>query len=92
MLLRPFVLATLFAGSLAASVAFAQADPNIDPNQLQRTTAVAKKMDTNHDGMVSKQEFLKLMTERFDAMDKQGKDMLTVDECAHNLLFLDAKN
>jgi tellurite resistance protein len=91
MRLKPFVLATLIAGSLAASAAFAQADPNIDPNQLQRTTAVAKQMDTNHDGMVSKQEFLKLMTARFDAMDKQGKG-LTVDECAHNLLFLDVKN
>ena len=92
MRLKPFVLATLVAGSLAASVAFAQADPNIDPNQLQRTTAVAKKMDTNHDGMVSKQEFLTLMSARFDAMDKKGKGLLTVNECAHNLLFLDAKN
>ena len=37
-------------------------------------------MDTNKDGQVSKDEFMKMMEKKFDAMDKNKNKMLSKDE------------
>ncbi|MEO8848729.1 MAG: hypothetical protein ABI440_08905 [Casimicrobiaceae bacterium] len=41
------------------------------------------KMMANKDGMVSKQDFMKMMEKKFDAMDKQHKGMLSTDDIMH---------
>lgn len=41
---------------------------------------VAKRLDTNGDGMVSKDEFLAAARERFAKLDRNGDGFLTVDE------------
>jgi Ca2+-binding EF-hand superfamily protein len=51
--------------------------------------SMAKKMDTNHDGMVSKEEFMKAMEERWNAMDTNKTGMVSVEQAARNMLFLD---
>ncbi len=73
--------------SLAAPLAFGQADPSADPNQV-RAMAMAKKMDMNNDGMVSKKEFMAAMEAKWNAMDKQKKGMVTVEQAA-KMLFVD---
>jgi len=84
------LLATLaaVAASLSASMVLAQPDPNIDPSQLKPAMAMVKKMDTNNDGMISKQEFMKAMEEKWNQMDKQKKGMVPLDQAARNMLFL----
>ena len=39
-----------------------------------------KKMDTNNDGMISKQEFLAMMGAKFDAMDKDKKGVISFSD------------
>lgn len=41
------------------------------------TTSMAAKMDTNKDGMVSRQEFLNYMGTQYDKMDTRRKGMLS---------------
>jgi len=72
---------TALAAALAAPLAFGQADPKADPNQLM-AMEMAKKMDTNHDGMVSKEEFMKAMEQRWSDMDKEKKGMLTINQAS----------
>jgi hypothetical protein len=38
------------------------------------------RMMANKDGMVTKQDFMKMMEKKFDAMDKQHKGMLSADD------------
>jgi len=45
--------------------------------QESKAMTEAKKMDTNKDGMVSRQEFLNMMGAKFDAMDKGKKGVLS---------------
>lgn len=49
-----------------------------------------KKMDTNKDGMVSKDEFMKMMSEKFDKMD--SKKMGKMDAQQLEKLFTDLSN
>jgi hypothetical protein len=81
MLVRRLTLATVVAMSLASPFAFGQADPKIDPNQIM-AMETAKEMDTNHDGMVSKQEFMKAMEDKWNMMDKDKKGMVSVEQAA----------
>ena len=45
--------------------------------QESKAMTEAKKMDTNKDGMISRQEFLDMMGAKFDAMDKSKKGVLS---------------
>ena len=88
--LRHLALAAALA--VCAPLAIAQSDPKIDPDQIRTMSmAMAKKMDVNHDGMVSRQEFMKAMEEKWKAMDPDGKGMVSIDQVARNMAFLDNK-
>jgi len=81
--IRRLSFAAALAMSLAAPLAFAQADPKIDPNQIREMAMeTAKTMDVNHDGMVSKQEFMMMMEAKWNEMDKDKKGMVTVQHAA----------
>jgi len=85
--LKHLTLAAALA--VLAPLAIAQSDPKIDPDQLMtmsRTTA--QKMDVNKDGMVSKQEFMKAMEDKWNAMDTGRKGMVPIEQVARNMLFL----
>jgi len=78
-----FSRTAVFTLSLAAPLAFAQNDPAIDPNQIKAMAMeMAKAMDVNHDGMVSKQEFMKMMERKWNEMDNNKKGMVSVDRAA----------
>jgi Ca2+-binding EF-hand superfamily protein len=78
--LRLAVLASalLFAGSAALTLP-ALAAP---PSQTEVNEMLKKSGAMRSDGMVSKQEFMKMMEKRFDAMDKQKKGMISAEEIA----------
>ncbi|MEP7061216.1 MAG: hypothetical protein ABI881_02395 [Betaproteobacteria bacterium] len=63
--------ALMSAGSLPALAA--------DGDGMQ-SFARETKMMANKDGMVTKQDFMKMMEKKFDAMDKQRKGMLSTDD------------
>jgi len=87
---RQFALAAALA--VLAPLAIAQSDPKVDPNDIMAMSmAMAKKMDVNKDGMVSKQEFMKAMEEKWNSMDTARKGMVTVDQMARNMAFLNNK-
>jgi hypothetical protein len=85
----PFKIARMLAVAMLIAVpaAFAQSDPKTDPNQL-KAMEMAMKMDMNHDGMISREEFMKAMEARWNAMDTGKKGMVTLDVAARNMLFL----
>jgi hypothetical protein len=90
MRLKSLSLAMMTAACLTSSLAFAQADPSVDPNQLMvKAMEMAKKADTNHDGMVSQQEWMKMAEERWKMMDKDNKGMVPISVAAKNMLFMD---
>ena len=90
MRLKSIPAAMAIMASLTTPLAFAQADPNIDPNQLKtKAMEMAKKADTNHDGMVSRQEWMKMAEERWKMMDKENKGMVTVEVAAKSMLYMD---
>ena len=65
-----------FAGIVAASAGPAFADDQKQyPSLFQET-----KMMANKDGMVSKQDYMKMMEKRFDAMDKAKTGMLSTQD------------
>jgi EF hand len=84
--IRKLSAATAFAAILVAPLAFGQTDPKTDPNQLM-AMEMAKKMDTNHDGMVSKEEFMKAMEQRWNEMDKEKKGMMTINQSSGLFIF-----
>jgi hypothetical protein len=84
--IRKLGSATALAALLAAPLAFGQADPKVDPNQIM-AMEMAKKMDVNHDGMVSKAEFMKAMEEKWNEMDKEKKGMVSVDQAAGTMFW-----
>lgn len=45
-----------------------------------RTRAMQAKIDVNHDGMISKDEWMTYYNRMFDAMDKNGSGLLEEDE------------
>ena len=65
-----------FAGMITAAAAPAFADDQKPyPSLFQET-----KMMANKDGMVSKQDYMKMMEKRFDAMDKAKTGMLSTQD------------
>jgi hypothetical protein len=65
-----------FTGIVTATAAPAFADDQKQyPSLFQET-----KMMANKDGMVSKQDYMKMMEKRFDAMDKAKTGMLSTQD------------
>ncbi len=88
--IRSLSLAVAVAAALSTSLAMAQADPKTDPNQLMaKAMEMAKKADTNHDGMVSQKEWMKMAEDRWKMMDKDKKGMVPVSVAAKNMLYMD---
>jgi arsenate reductase-like glutaredoxin family protein len=69
----------LAAGALQLGMSSALAAP---PDERELIQMIEKSGMTRADGMVTKQDFIKLMGQRFDAMDKQKKGMLSVKDVA----------
>jgi hypothetical protein len=65
-----------FAGIVALAALPARAD---DQNPFPSFRAQTAQM-ANKDGMVTKQDFMHMMEQRFDAMDKGNKGMLTQEQ------------
>jgi hypothetical protein len=74
---RLCVLAVI--GAALAYAPFATAQATADPKTKQATDQM-NKMDTNKDGQVSKEEYMKAQEQKFDAMDKNKNKMLSQDE------------
>ena len=69
----------LAAGALQFGASPALAGP---PDERELIQMIEKSGMMRKDGMVTKQDFIKLMGQRFDAMDKQKKGMLSVKDVA----------
>lgn len=86
-MLRAALVATTLA--LAGTIAFAQGGGGIDEKALQPGMGfcleLAKASDANKDGMVSRDEFMKMVDARFSRKDKAGKNMLTHQQAAELL-------
>jgi Ca2+-binding EF-hand superfamily protein len=64
------------AVAIGAAVAFSPVVSTYAQDSKMMTEL--KKMDTNKDGMMSRDEFLKMMAAKFDAMDKNKTGMLSL--------------
>lgn len=75
--------------ALSSTVAFAQGGGS-DEKALQPGMGfcleLAKVSDANKDGMVSKEEFMKMAESRWARKDKAGKGMLTHQQAAELLM------
>jgi hypothetical protein len=69
----------LAGGALQLSAAPALAGP---PDETEVIEMLKKSRMMRQDGMVTKSDFIKLMGQRFDAMDKQKKGMLSAKDIA----------
>lgn len=85
-MLRAALVATTLA--LAGTFAFAQGG-GVDEKALQPGMGfcleLAKASDVNRDGMVSRDEFMKMVDARFTKKDRAGKNMLTHQQAAELL-------
>jgi hypothetical protein len=63
--------------SLGGSTAFAGPPDERELIQMLKASGMMRQ-----DGMVTKQDFVRLMEKRFDAMDKQKKGMLSAQDIA----------
>jgi hypothetical protein len=70
------VLAALGVATAHAPFAIAQSGAAT----TQQSMDMMKKMDTNTDGMVSKNEYMAFYEQKFDAMDKNKDKMVTQEE------------
>ena len=73
---RMCVLAALGAAIVHAPFASAQ---SATPTK-QQSMDMMKKMDSNKDGMVSKDEYVAFYEQKFEAMDKNKDKMVTQEE------------
>jgi len=69
----------LAAGALQLGATTALAGP---PDERELIQMIEKSGMMRKDGMVTKQDFIKLMGQRFDAMDTQKKGMLSAKDIA----------
>ncbi len=74
----------LVAGSMAFAPPALSAPTQQEVQELLQKGGMARQ-----DGMVTKQDFIKMMEKRFDAMDKKKKGMLSEAEIAY---ILDPRN
>ncbi|MGE5089172.1 MAG: hypothetical protein ACM3QY_08605 [Candidatus Levyibacteriota bacterium] len=72
-------MATL-AGSLASQSALAAKGVVAQPYNIEQTFVVDVQNMTDKTGMVSKKQFMDMMSKKFDAMDKGRHGMLSVAE------------
>lgn len=81
--------AALVATTLALAGTFAFAQSDVAEKALQPGMGfcleLAKGADVNKDGMVSREEFMKMVDARFTRKDKGGKNMLTHQQAAELL-------
>jgi hypothetical protein len=71
---RACVLAVLGAALVHTPFVAAQSDGD------DHSMSTMKKMDTNKDGMVSRDEYMSFYEQKFDAMDKNKDKMVTQEE------------
>lgn len=84
-------VATLFAIGTIAKVSFAQKDSapkshdnvTLGENQVKQLMLL---MDTNKDGKITKQEWMKFMGAEFDRLDKQKSGVIDAKEIAQSRL------
>jgi hypothetical protein len=81
------LLATLFAIDGIAGVAFAQKDSAPKPHDKlalgeDQVAELLLLMDTNKDGRITKQEWVKFMEAEFDRLDKQKSGVINAKEIA----------
>ena len=69
----------LAAGALQLGASPAFAGP---PDEKELIMMIEKAGMMRKDGMVTKADFIKMMGQRFDAMDKQKKGMLSIKDVA----------
>jgi Ca2+-binding EF-hand superfamily protein len=67
------------AAAIGAAIAFSPVVSTY-AQQDSKMMQELKKMDVNKDGMVSREEFLRMMGAKFDAMDKDKKGMLSLGD------------
>lgn len=88
--IRPLVflfVATLFAIGGIAGVCFAQKDSAPKPHDKlalgeDHVAELLLLMDTNKDGRITKQEWVKFMEAEFDRLDKQKSGVINAKEIA----------
>ncbi len=73
--------------AFAAPMAFAQDDQNLDPRTRARAEAMWKKM-ADKDGMVSQKQFMDMVAQKWNEMDKSKKGMISASDAARIMLFL----
>jgi hypothetical protein len=71
---------SLATALVAATLAFAP--PVV---HAQKGMDMIKSMDTDKDGMISKPEFMRMMEQKFDMMDKEKKGKLTPADVAKSI-------
>jgi Spy/CpxP family protein refolding chaperone len=77
-------VAAVAATVLLASATMLGATPSLagPPDEREVIEMLQKSGMMRQDGMVSKQDFMKMMEKRFEMMDKQKKGMLSAKEIA----------
>lgn len=83
--------ATLFAIGSIAGVSFAQKDSAPKPQDKlalgeDQVTQLLLLMDTNKDGKITKQEWMKFMEAEFDRLDKPKTGVIDTKEIAQSRL------
>ena len=73
--------------AFAAPMAFAQDDTQLDPRARAKAEAMWKKM-ADKDGMVSQKQFMDMVTQKWNDMDKGKKGMISASDAARIMLFL----
>ena len=76
----PAVAVAFMLAALSTSAVNAAQSVNTDFPDLFWKESMMKAMDTNRDGMVSREEFLTYMGAQFDKMDQNKDRMLTAKE------------
>ncbi len=78
-LLLTLGMATIVA-PLASPSAFANDRPTVLAYNIEQSFMVDVKKMSNKDGMVTKKDFMDMMSKKFDAMDKGKKGMLSPED------------
>jgi EF hand domain-containing protein len=86
-----WAIAILLAATAVAATTFAQKERVPQPVDTHLLAEDELKqllllMDTDRDGKISKQEWMKFMEEEFDRLDKDKKGEVDVKELAHSKL------
>jgi opacity protein-like surface antigen len=82
LLLSALALAALTAAGAASAEAAASGAPAPGSRHAERRQQVFDKIDTNHDGSISRAEYQAWVDARFDKLDANGNGTVDADEVA----------